>query len=82
MFQRILIILVITFLSCFTIINTQNLALCDSLNETNVEVKSRHISALCNAIHSSQTKLNKEVDSIPDFDLTQIASGIYDDNNY
>jgi hypothetical protein len=56
--------------------------LCDSLNETNVEVKSRHISALCNAIHSSQTKLNKEVDSIPDFDLTQIASGIYDDNNY
>ena len=80
----VIILIIIIILNLFLIINTQNLSLCESLNEikgnenetNNTEVKTRHVRALCDAISSSQVKSgNDELDLIPDFDLTQIASG-------
>lgn len=78
-------ILFVVIWNLFPLINTQQLPLCKSLkniegNEENKhisEVKSRGIRALCDAIHSTETELkhNNDLNSIPDFDLTQIASG-------
>lgn len=76
---------IIIILSNLPIITTQHLSLCDSLHEirstvdsTNTtETKLQRIRALCDAIHSSKlTSEHDELDLIPDFDLTQIASGM------
>jgi hypothetical protein len=76
MFRQILLIVIFNFLS---IINTQHLPLCDSfdeIDENNSEVKLRRVRALCDAVYSSRIMSNQdELDSIPDFDLTQINSG-------
>ncbi|CAF0780943.1 unnamed protein product [Rotaria sp. Silwood1] len=74
------IIIVLTFVS---IINTQHLPLCDSLNEIknnenntdHNEIKIRRVRALCDAIYPSRTMSNhNELDLIPDFDLARIDS--------
>jgi hypothetical protein len=68
-------------LNFLSIINTQSTSVCDTLddiegNENNSLLKLRRIRALCDAIHSSQVISDKEdLDTIPDFDLTQIESG-------
>ncbi|CAF1485529.1 unnamed protein product [Adineta steineri] len=74
----IIIIIIFTFVS---IINTQNLPLCESLNDIddnnnkNSEIKSRRVRAICDAISSSRVSSdNDEFESIPDFDLTQMNS--------
>jgi len=76
--------LIILILNFFSIINTQHLPLCESLNDIegnednqdNSEIKSRRIRALCDAIYSSRPiSEHDDLDLIPDFDLTQIASG-------
>jgi len=74
------VILVVVLLNIFSIINTQHLPLCDTINEIegkeNEEIKSRRIRALCDAIHSSASKTDHdELNAIPDFDLTKIGSG-------
>jgi len=84
MFRQTVFVLIILILNFFSIINTQHLPLCESLNDIegnedvqkNSEIKSRRVRALCDAIYSSQPiSEHDELDSIPDFDLTQIASG-------
>ncbi len=84
MFRRTVFVLIILILNFFSIINMQHLPLCESLNDIegnedvqkNSEIKSRRVRALCDAIYSSRPiSEHDELDSIPDFDLTQIASG-------
>ncbi len=84
MFRQFVVILIIIILNIFSIINTQHLPLCESLNdiegnendEHHSEIKLRRIRALCDAIYSSQgVSDHDELDLIPDFDLTQMTSG-------
>jgi hypothetical protein len=82
MFRYSVITLIVIVWNFFLIINSQHLPLCESLNDiqgnekNSSEVKSRRIRALCDAIYSSRTVADhNELDSIPDFDLTQINSG-------
>ena len=78
------LIIILVILNFCWIINAQHLPLCESLNDlqgnetekNNSEGKSRRIRALCEAIYSSRAVSDRdELDSIPDFDLTQIDSG-------
>jgi hypothetical protein len=84
MFRQTSVILIIIILNFLLIINTQHLPLCESLDDiegdenvkNNSAIKSRRIRALCDAIYSTRTKSEPDdLESIPDFDLTQITSG-------
>jgi len=82
MFRRntFLCIIVIIVVNSLITINTQQLSLCESLDDIEKsEVKKRHIRALCDAIGSTQdVSESNEFDDIPDFDLTEIQSGNID----
>ena len=82
MFRYSVIPLIVIVWNFFSIINSQHLPLCESLNdiqgneESHSDVKSRRVRALCDAIYSSRTRTEQnELDSIPDFDLEKINSG-------
>jgi hypothetical protein len=70
-------------LNFLSITNTKTISVCDTLddikgneNDENNLSKLRRIRALCDAIHSSQVISDKkDLDYIPNFDLTQIESG-------
>ena len=72
---------IILILNFFSILNAQHSSLCNSLNDiehdkNNSEIKSQRVRALCDVIYPSRAKSdNDELNSIPDFDLTKIASG-------
>jgi hypothetical protein len=84
MLRQTLVILIVIVLNVFSIIHSQHLPLCDSLNEIegnendkkNSDVKSRRIRALCDVIYSRRVRSDHdELNLIPDFDLTKIDSG-------
>ena len=85
MIQRLLTLsLSIVLIHVCSKINAQQIPLCESLiasdtqqNEAEyTEVKIRRVRAICDAIYSSQSKVEEnDLNSIPEFDMKQIESG-------
>lgn len=86
LFQTFIISNIIIILNILPYYNTEHSTLCDSSNDietesnylNNTEFKPNGVGVLCNKTRSSRAQEimeNDELNSIPDFDLTQIETG-------